>query len=138
MSDDTEMKMAAQESDQRLFTAASIFWGFYFVNTKTRVDYCDERNVDLTPFVQAFTKEHARDHSAAEAVFRKAGMDPNTLVEQVGSELRKNVDQDMIDLATNEQVPVDQTCSLLNEHAEEFAKIIQLPPHVKQALITSN
>lgn len=136
-SDDAAKKLATQTGTQQANTAADMFWGFYWANTKARVDYCAQRGVDLTPFTTAFTNEHGSELARATAVYAAAGVEPETQLPKVMPELRKVIEQDMIDVTTGAEVPLDQACALFNDNAEQLAKLIQMPPHVKQALISN-
>src|SRR5688572_29378090 len=50
-SEQSARKLASQgDANQRANTAADMFWGFFYMNTKARVAYCAQRGVDLTPF----------------------------------------------------------------------------------------
>lgn len=134
--DDAAKKLATQTGTQQANTAADMFWGFYLMNSKARVEYCAQRGVDLTPFMTAFNKEHGAELARATAVYAAAKVEPGTYFSKVLPELRKVVDQDMIDVTTGAQVPLDQACVLFNENAEQLAKLIQMPPHVKKALMS--
>lgn len=134
---ESAQKLATQTGDQQANTAADMFWGFYWANTKARVTYCAQRGVDLTPFTTAFAREHSAELQRANAIYSAAGVAPETLLPTVMPTLTKTVEQDMKDLASGAQVPLDQACDLVNENAEQLAKLIQMPPHVKQALMTN-
>jgi hypothetical protein len=129
-------KLATQTSSQQVETAASMFWGFYWINTKARADYCTRRGVDLGPFVTAFESEHSAELARAKAVFAATGTDPAEIYPVLLPRLEKTVEQDMKDVATGANAPLEEACNLFNEHAEQFAKFIQMPPHVKEALMT--
>ena len=133
---DAAKALATETGAQRATTAAGMFWGFYWTNTEARVEYCSQRGVDLTPFTTAFTKEHASELSRATAIYTAAGVKPEALLPPVLPELSKVVVQDMIDVTTGAQVPLDQACALFNDNADQLAKLIQLPPEIKQALMS--
>jgi hypothetical protein len=137
VSDEAAKKLATQSVTKQANTAADMFWGFYWMNTKARVAYCAQRGVDLTPFTTAFAKEHGSELARATAIYAAAGVDPEVNLPMVQAELSKGVAQDMIDVTTGAQVPLDQACALFNENAAELAKLIQMPPHVKQALMSN-
>lgn len=131
-------KLATQTPDQQVHTASNMFWGFYYMNTKARPHYCAQRGVDLTPFTTAFTNAHSAELSKAKAVYASAGISPEQILPQVMPALLSGVEQDMKDVTTGAQVPLEQACSLFNDNAEWIAEYIQLPPHVKQALLSDN
>lgn len=135
-SDQSAKKLASQTPDQQANTAADMFWGFYYMNTKARTRYCAQRGVDLSPFVSAFTKEHSELFSKASAVYARAGINTEKYLPVLMETLANTVEQDMKDVTTGAQVPLDQACSLFNDNAEGFAEYIQLPPHLKRALLS--
>jgi hypothetical protein len=135
-SEHTAKKLASQTADQQANTAADIFWGFYYMNTKVRTQYCAQRGIDLSPFVAAFTKEHSDAFAKASAVYALAGLSTEKYLPIIMEASAKGVEQDMKDVTTGAQVPLDQACSLFNENAKYFAENIQLPPQVKQTLLS--
>lgn len=137
-SDESAKKLKTQTAQQRVNTAADMFWGFYFMNTKARADYCAQRGVDLAQFTQAFEKEHASELARAKIVYANAGIDPDALAKQLGAEFEKSIDQDMKDVTTGAQIPLEQACGWFNDNAEQIAELIQMPSHVKQALMENN
>jgi hypothetical protein len=131
-------QLATQTPGQKVNTAANMFWGFYYMNTKARPQYCAQRGVDITPFTTAFTNAHSAELSKAKAVYASEGIDPEKALPLVMPALLSGVEQDMKDVTTGAQVPLDQACSLFNDNAKQIAEYIQLPPHVKQALFSEN
>lgn len=138
VAEESANKFATQTGDQQANTAADMFWGFYWVNTKARVDYCTQRGVDLAPFTAAFEKEHGAELARAKAVYSAAGVDPEVTLPNVLPQLAKTVEQDMKDVTSGAQVPLDQACGFFNENAAQLAELIQMPPHVKQALMAGS
>lgn len=133
--DESAKTFATLTGTQQAQTAAGMFWGFYWVNTKARVDYCDQRGVDISPFTVEFERSHAAELSRASAIYSAAGENPLEHLPKVLPQLAKAVEQDMIDVTAGAQVPLDQACELFNENAEELVERIQMPPHVKRALL---
>ncbi|MBD9470196.1 hypothetical protein [Pseudoxanthomonas sp. PXM01] len=120
---------------ERAFSAASMFWGFDYMNVRARADYCRQRGVDLTPFVTAFLATHRLERERSRAVAAAEGVDLDQQEAKVREVIMGQVEQDMKDVALGAQIPVEKTCDLFNENAEQLAAFIQLPPHVKTALM---
>ncbi len=122
---------------ERAFSAANMFWGFHYMNVRARADYCRQRGVDLTPFVTAFQAAHRVEHEKSQALFAAARVNPQDEEAKVRDVIMGHVEQDMKDVAQGAQVPLEQTCDLFNQNAEQLAAFIQLPPHVKDALMSA-
>jgi hypothetical protein len=118
-------------------TAAGIFFGAYIMNTRARPEYCRQRGVDLRPFVAAYEEVHRAELTRARAIFTEAGMNPETLAPTLQTQFVGMVEQDMKDFAAGAQVPLENTCKLFNENAKLIAQAIELPPEVRQALMSA-
>jgi hypothetical protein len=125
------------DAEYRAKTAASVFFGAYFMNTRARPAYCRKRGVDLSAFVSAYDETHRAELDRARAIFLKAGLTPESLLPAVDSEFQKMVDQDMKDFASGAGVPLESVCPLFNENAKMIAQAIELPPEVRQALFAA-
>jgi hypothetical protein len=134
-SEDAAKKLATQTVRQQASTAADMFWGFYFMNTEARPAYCAQRGIDITPFVSAFKSAHVDELSKAEEIYKAEDRDPKLLLPKWLPVFAGNVEQDMKDVTRAVQIPLEQACSLFNDRAKDIAALIQLPPHVKQALM---
>jgi hypothetical protein len=128
-------QLAQQTGDKRALTAASLFYGFYFVNTRARPEYCRSHGVDLAPFAKAFDAVHAAERDRARALLLRNGTDPETLYPLMRDQLGVTVAQDMQDTAKGIQGSAADACRVLNEHAAQFAATLVLPPEVRQALM---
>jgi hypothetical protein len=68
-------RMVAEAApEDRAFTAAQIFMGFYLTNTRARVEFCREQKIDLANFADAFATIHTRQHERAAALLAAKGM----------------------------------------------------------------
>ena len=67
-------KMVAEApSEERAFTAAQIFMGFYLTNARARVEFCNEQKIDLARFADAFATVNDQQHERAVAVLVARG-----------------------------------------------------------------
>ena len=64
---------AATTADERAYTAAQIFIGFYFMNSRARVEFCREQQVDLSAFATDFAKLHQPQYERAASLLRAKG-----------------------------------------------------------------
>lgn len=134
-SEQATRKLSKQGSSQQIKTAADMFWGFYYMNTRARAAYCQRHGVNLSQFTTAFTSEHREELARAQAVYSRAGIDSERLLPKLMPALTSMVEQDMKDVAAGAQVPLDKACDLFNEKAQQLSRLIQLPAAVKHALM---
>ncbi len=123
------------DAQTRARTAAGIFFGSYYMNTRARPAYCQQRGVNLAPFVAAFDRAHREELNRAREIFLGAGIDPESMVPKIQSQFVSMVDQDMKDFAAGAQVAPESACDLFNQNSTIIAEAIQLPEDVKRALL---
>ena len=126
------------DAETRAKTAAGLFYGSYFMNTRARPAYCKQRGVDLAPFVAAFDQAHREELARARDIFVRGGIDPESMATTVQGQFAAMVDQDMKDFAAGANVQPDSACELFNQNSKIIAEAIQLPAEVKQALLTQH
>lgn len=130
----THEALSRGDREDRARTAASVFFGAFYMNTRARPEYCRKRGVDLSPFVAAYNEAHRAELERARAIFLKGGLDPDMLAPALRAEFLTMVDQDMKDFAAGAQVPLDQVCAQFNQNAQVIVQAIELPEEVRQAL----
>ncbi|MBK7900635.1 MAG: hypothetical protein KA603_01575 [Azonexus sp.] len=129
----------SEESDQgkRLMSAASMFYGFYLVNTRERVQFCREQGVDIAAFVEPFAAAHAAELQKARAAL--AGqVTEEKLYGMVQSQLRTVVVQDMKDIAAQSQTDAKGACEIIAANGPAVAAemhIAKTQPAVHRALL---
>ena len=123
------------DAETRAKTAAGIFFGSYYMNTRARPAYCLQRGVNLAQFVAAFDQAHREELTRARAIFARGGVDPESMVSKIQDQFVSMVDQDMKDFAAGAQVAPKSACELFNQNSKILAEALQLPPEVKQALL---
>lgn len=123
------------DTETRARTAAGIFFGSYYMNTRARPAYCQQRGVNLAPFVAAFDQAHREELARAREIFLGAGIDPESMVPKIQGQFVAMVDQDMKDFAAGANVQPDSACELFNQNSKIIAEAIQLPAEVKQTLL---
>ncbi len=123
---------------QREGTAADMFFGFFFINTRARVAYCEQRGVDISPFVTALTTANTAELAKAEAIYRKAGVTPESMWQKIQMQAASVIDQDMKDVTAGAQVRLEDACGLFVEHPDVLAKTIPLNPEIRKALMGAN
>lgn len=127
-------KLAKQSGSERATAAADMFFGFFFMNTKLRPAYCAERGVNIAPFVKAFTEKHSEHLARAKAIYAEAGADPEANLPTLKASFASFVEQDMKDVATGAEVPLEAACDLFKDNAQAFADALVVPPHIQQGL----
>jgi hypothetical protein len=129
--------MRKAPSRQRVLIAANVFYGSYFMNTRVRPAWCRDRGVDISSFASAYERAHGDELSKAKAAYAGTGHSPENILPIVGPELRRMVEQDMKDVGDSLKLTPEKTCAAFNENADAFARAIQLPPEIRQALLAS-
>lgn len=129
--------MTQGDARTRAQNAAGIFFGAYVMNTRARATYCRQRGVDLTPFTSTFASVHRDELARTQAIFREAGLNPDTFAGTLEAQFVPMVEQDMRDFANGAGVPLDKACTLFNEKATQIAQLISVPQEVRQALFAA-
>jgi len=123
--------------EEKRQSAAYMFFGFYFMNTQARMDYCKQHGTDLKPFIDAFAEKNKAEQSRARSTLLKIGVEPESLIPVLSEQFASVVEQDMKDVAMGAKVPVERTCALFNENAELLANEIKLTPEIRTALMAN-
>jgi hypothetical protein len=126
------------DAESRARTAAGLFFGSYFMNTRARPEYCRKRGVDLAPFVAAYERAHGTELTRAHEILARAGIDPESMAPKLQAEFLTVVEQDMKDFAAGAQVPPENACALFNQNSRIIAEAIVLPADVRQALMAAH
>jgi hypothetical protein len=124
-------------AETRALTAAGLFFGSYFMNTRARPEYCRKRGVDLAPFVAAYERAHGTELTRAREILARADIDPESMAPKLQAEFVTVVEQDMKDFAAGAQVQPESACELFNQNSTIIAEAIVLPADVKQALMAT-
>lgn len=109
------------EPNQKLKSAVSMFMGFYFINTRGRPAFCSEQGVDISSFVMAFEQEHASELTKVRSVLSKASFTEEQLYNVIKPQMRKQVIQDMNDLASMSKIGLTEACQLLADNGDATA-----------------
>lgn len=132
-----QMLAAAAPGKERTFTAAQIFIGFYLTNAKARIDYCRERQVDLSGFASAFANLHRLQYERAAALFEANGTSVDDTWSTVRAALMHGVDTDMGVIA-GLGVPMAKACQEIARRPRYFADQLNFAkrqPEIQRALM---
>ena len=111
---------AAPSNRKVLLKAASTFFGFYHVNTRSRVEHCKQQGVDISAFVSRFEYYHRKEYTRALAIAEQAGMAEEQLWRIVRSSLTSLVRQDMDSVASKLGTSPQQACGAMLQHADKM------------------
>ena len=128
-------QLAGKSGDDRDASAAQMFYGFYYMNTQARADWCRARGADLSQWQATFVRAYSREKAAADAILARAGRDPRQIVGMIGNSLSGFVDKDMREIASGANAPLEEVCPLLNQNAEQLIPMLQLAPGVRDTLL---
>ncbi len=129
---------AEQDPAKRARIAADVFWGYYYLNTRARRDFCQEKGVDITKFTRAINGTQLDALNKARAIYAKAGADEFKLYESMQAELKTMVAQDQAYVAEQTRQSVAESCQWAAIHADKLAEMMdfaKLQPEVYKALM---
>ena len=128
-------QLAGKSGNARDVSAAQMFYGFYYMNTRSREAWCRQRGADLGTWVSAFSRTYAREKAAADRILAGTGQNADQIVSMITDSLSEHVDRDMREIASGANAPLEQVCPLLNQNAEQLIPMLQLPPGVRDTLL---
>lgn len=112
----------AKSANERSLMAASQFWGFLYVNTRARRDYCEGVGVDIGPFVDAFSAAHEREKQVATQLFEAQEIPHEELWQELQPTLMKAVRQDMTDIQNMNSMSPSDACRIFAERPDDLVK----------------
>lgn len=122
---------------QRSRVAAEAVFGSYFMNTRVRQAHCRQLGVEIAAFGSAYERIHAEELAKAKAIYAEQGRSPEEFAMLLGPAMQRMVEQGMRDIGLARSMSPEKTCSAFNENADVFARAIQLPPAIREALMAS-
>lgn len=120
---ENKAKSLASETDigKRSLSAAGMFYGFYFLNTRARLVFCKILGVDISSFVKEFERIHIDELSKAKSILARSKMDEAKLYSLVESQQRHFVDDDMKKMAISNHISEKQACQFIDQSAKVIA-----------------
>jgi hypothetical protein len=120
---DSTKSMNEQNSDhKKSLNAAANFFGFYFINTRNRFDYCQALGVNLQGFVDAFKTENQKEFIEASNIF-STSTTPNveSLYTVIKPSLEKTIKFTMTDQAKQAGLSQVDFCHAIENNSADFA-----------------
>lgn len=102
------------------------FFGFYQVNTRARYDYCKERGVDISSFVQEFEKRNQKEYEQALKFAQQLGFDVEKTYNVLAEAHRNTIEHDMQDIAAATKGTEKSACQLMALQAPRFADFLYI------------
>jgi hypothetical protein len=106
---------------ERAMRAAATFFGFYHVNTRSRVEHCAKLGVDLTLFANLIVGNHHRQYNRALTIVAASGTTEDQLWDAIRPQLAAMVTADMEAIARRTMTTPVGACQVLVNRADEFA-----------------
>ncbi|MCH8080685.1 MAG: hypothetical protein IIA06_13070 [Proteobacteria bacterium] len=103
---------------EKLHFVANSFFGFYFINTRSRNNYCENLGVDITPYVNAFAHYNKSEYQRAITIYAQAGTDKEQQWSYIKPYSIKMVEQDMQEIADTNQITLEEACKLFADNPE--------------------
>jgi hypothetical protein len=112
--------LASKTGDAKLNAAADTYWGFYFINTRSRSDFCNSHGVDISNFSKVFAEMHKNETLKAKLIYSKLSkISEEQLYEKLKPLFLKTVTEDMQAIATQQKISLSQACQVFDEYAKE-------------------
>ena len=122
----TTLDATKTDKDKRI-AASNFFFGAYFLNTRTRAEYCASRGIKIDSFVAAYKLQNRDLFVSAEKYqiedLRDHGYtyDIDQLYKMMLPALQKYLAQDMKDIASMMKISESEVCQSLEENAAMWA-----------------
>ena len=107
--------------DKKLLHAANQFIGFYYVNVKTRYEYCYKLGVDIAPFVTAFKTLHAEEFRIASDAHARKKVNTELMVSELEPTFWSTIDQAVLDAARQNKITPKDVCVGVAENGSALA-----------------
>jgi hypothetical protein len=119
---ETSTMLAGKTGSDRVAFAASVYFGFWSVNMRTRADYCAEQGVGISAFSSAFEQLQQDITVKARTLYPAAGIDETAAYAELEPQFRKLTDIDMQGLAKARGLStMREACQYLQDHGAEIA-----------------
>lgn len=98
--DESKQTLNSDISEQRKMEyAAGNFLGYYLVNSRARVEFCNGQGVDISNFAQALKDTHESELAKATAVMKESAVVVESLYEESAAVFADMIKQAMVDEA---------------------------------------
>jgi hypothetical protein len=125
------------DENKKMQLAAYGFLGFYFVNTNERSAFCSGLGVSITPFTVAFERLHDRELARTKEIRTEMRIQEQKVLAMLKPHFRKTIIEDMAELSSSLNMPVNEVCRFFTENGEALAQemhISKVNPAVYTAL----
>ena len=133
-----KVKLESESNEQKkLQTAASMFMGFYLINTKARLQFCSNQGVYIQLFVASFDNMHKHELKRAREIMSTTGITEDKFYSMLEPQMNKVLVQDMSDISTANNISTKDACTFINENADGLVEQMQISktqPQVYQIL----
>ena len=118
------------KGDDRTAFAASVYFGFWSVNTRTRPDMCAEQGVGISPLTAQIVRQHEPETARARTLWRQQGVDEDATYRSMEPQLRRITEIDLQGIVAARKLDgLRQACEFLRDNAA------QLAPHLTFARV---
>jgi hypothetical protein len=120
---ETSATLAEKTGADKIAFAASVYFGFWAVNMRTRADYCAEQGVGISAFSTAFEQLQQGITAKARSLYPAAGIDEAAAYTELEPQFRKLTDIDMQALAKARGLAtMREACQFLQDHGPDIAR----------------
>jgi hypothetical protein len=134
----SEELAATASPEERRLKAAQIFIGYYLINTRGRAEYCQERGVDVSAFVDEFARLHRPQYDRAAALLEAKRVTVEKIWSITRGAMERPLKHDMGSYGPPPRPGQPSACEELAKRAKFFARKLDLrerQPDVHSALM---
>jgi hypothetical protein len=110
------------DENKKMQLAAYGFLGFYFFNTSERSAFCSELGVSIIPFTVAFEGLHDKELARARKIRAEMRIQEEKVLAMLKPHFRKMIIEDMAELSSSLNIPVNEVCRFFAENGEALAQ----------------
>lgn len=127
--------------DEKRKNAADVFFGFYLINVRARMEYCRDLNVDISLFSNLFKETYKKEYLVAKKVRKYSLLDIDNLYGNIQSVMTRVIKKDMESLAAGNRISLSESCQLLVDEAPQIISSMHMSvsnPAVYSVLMSNN
>ncbi len=127
------------EREKRLY-AANFFFGYYFMNMRSRKYFCKALGVDIAPFLNSFAQLNKSEQQSAATIYAQYEQSKEELWLVVKPVQAEQMAQNMQEAADTYRLTIKETCELFVDYPEMALDMkfnTRAPANVYQVLMGS-
>ncbi|HEV7611866.1 MAG TPA: hypothetical protein VGO37_08335 [Steroidobacteraceae bacterium] len=131
---------STNDAAEKLQFAVGHFFGYYLINVETKVNYCRQLGVEISPFITAFKNANDDIYVKAAALLAKEGLTENQMLFKLQDRLVDLTFKSMADQATAQGITTTVVCARLRDYGSRDPNLAyrKSNPEVYRMLMDAN